>query len=59
MTKTPDHILAALRSALDFVESEVENRGAAGSLMSDYQKEAQDAFDDLEAVRVFLLETPS
>lgn len=33
-----------------FLESEVDNRGAAGSDMSDYQKEAQDALDDLDSV---------
>lgn len=37
-----------------FVESEVENRGAAGSDMSDYQGEAQEALSDVDLIASIL-----
>jgi len=43
------NMLEALKAVREFVESEVENRGAAGSDHSDYQNEAQEALDIIDA----------
>jgi predicted O-linked N-acetylglucosamine transferase (SPINDLY family) len=45
-----DEALKALRVARDFAELEIENRGVAGGEMTDYQDEAQMAFDACDAV---------
>jgi hypothetical protein len=39
----------ALRQVREFVEAEVENRGAAGSEMTDYQDEARLALEAINA----------
>lgn len=44
----PD-MLAALIAVREFVETEVDNRGAAGSEASDYQDEARQALDAIDA----------
>jgi hypothetical protein len=51
-------LLEALQPVRDFVEAEVENRGAAGSDMSDYQDEARQALDALDAAIGRATKTP-
>jgi hypothetical protein len=45
---SPD-LYEALKAVREFVEAEVDNRGAAGSDMSDYQNEAQQTLDLIDA----------
>jgi len=47
ITAAPD-LLAALIAIRPFVADEAENRGAAGSDMTDYQNEAADALDIID-----------
>lgn len=45
----PDHVVVALRVALEFAQDEVENRSSAGGSMSDYINEAQTVVDLVSA----------
>jgi hypothetical protein len=46
----PAEVRAALVKAGDFAETEAENRGYAGSDMTDYQDEAQQLVDAIDAI---------
>lgn len=58
LTEIPTLDKAALRESLgqvrEFVESEVDNRGAAGGEMSDYTDEARDALDRVDSAMELL-----
>ena len=42
-------MLAALKAAAEFLEDEADNRAAAGSEMSDYEREPRDVLDQVQA----------
>ena len=46
-----------LRAILDFLDDEAENRAAAGSEMSDYEREPRELADDLRAILAALPES--
>lgn len=45
-----DEMLTVLRLAADFIEDEADNRGAAGSYYSDYEREPRDLADRIRTV---------
>ncbi len=56
LTPKASDVQATLEAALAFIEEEAENRSAAGSTMSDYEREPREL---AERLRAALTEVPS
>lgn len=52
------NIIGRLGRIREFIENEVDNRDAAGALMSDYDDEAKDALNELDGVLAMLSASP-